>query len=408
MSLDHQGHQVPLDLLGQEENLGLEAGQDSQVHLVCKGHLETEGYLERKVKEGLDHQDHEVCLGHQVHKGNPELAHQVLQAHGVHLGHPAVRVMRASEVLLGPLDTVIHPSALALLTTVKDIQTHFQVNELRINAIKIFTHYHITNAKRNTTLSHTPRLLGSTTDPFQPLAQFVELPPKEPEQYVGSSSTWHCSTQVNIHHFHATFRVNCLQELGVLSCREGKPSFLPLLPLRLMEGPVWSSSWLDVIFEKKAVQPPMAPGLLTDDRRSPVPGESVVHEAPTETVTHEKTLHLTPSAQESTPQPNIETAEPAAASSSDPEQTPGPLSETESHVKEEAASSTQKEAEQTASSPSDADLPEPETEDTIGVMDFSKAENRRKVVNYHPKQGKHQRMAGLETLRATLQLQSID
>ncbi|KAF7248090.1 Rho guanine nucleotide exchange factor 5 [Varanus komodoensis] len=47
------------------------------------------------------------------------------------------------------------------------------------------------------------------------------------------------------------------------------------------------------------------------------------------------------------------------------EQTPGPLSETESHEKEEAVNSTQKEAEQTASSPSDADLPEPETEDTI-------------------------------------------
>ncbi|KAF7241750.1 putative uncharacterized transposon-derived protein F52C9.6 [Varanus komodoensis] len=108
----------------------------------------------------------------------------------------------------------------------------------------------------------------------------------------------------------------------------------------------------------------------------------VVHEAPTETVTHEETLHLLPSAQESTPQPNAETAEPAAVSSSDPqhvEQMPGPLSETESHEKEEAASSTQKEAEQTASSSSDADLPEPETEDTIGVVDFSKANNRQRT-----------------------------
>ncbi|KAF7240036.1 PH and SEC7 domain-containing protein 3, partial [Varanus komodoensis] len=116
---------------------------------------------------------------------------------------------------------------------------------------------------------------------------------------------------------------------------------------------------------------------------------SVVHEAPTETVTHEETLHLTPSAQEWTPQPNAGTAEPAAASSSDPqhvEQTPGPLSETESHEKEEAARSTQKEAEQTASSPSDADLPEPEAEDTIGVVDFSKAKNRRILRRYEQRQ----------------------
>lgn len=53
------------------------------------------------------------------------MAHQVLQVQGDHLGHLADLVMQVSEVLLGPLDTVIHLSVLALLTMVKDIQVGY-------------------------------------------------------------------------------------------------------------------------------------------------------------------------------------------------------------------------------------------------------------------------------------------
>lgn len=124
ISQGHQDHLVPQELLGQEESLGLEEDQDSQDLLGSKDHLVKEECLERKVKEGLDLKDHEVCQDHLVHKENLELVHQAPQDHEDHQGLQVVLEMRVFEVLQGHLDTVIHPSVLASLTMAKDSQNH--------------------------------------------------------------------------------------------------------------------------------------------------------------------------------------------------------------------------------------------------------------------------------------------
>lgn len=121
-SQGHQDHLVPQELLGPEESLDLEEDQDSQDLLGSKGHPVKEEFLERKVKEGLDLKDHEVCQGHLVHRENLELVHQAPQDQEDHQGHQVVLEMRVFEVPQDHQDIVIHPNVLASLTMAKDSQ----------------------------------------------------------------------------------------------------------------------------------------------------------------------------------------------------------------------------------------------------------------------------------------------
>ncbi|KAF7237950.1 hypothetical protein EYD10_15331 [Varanus komodoensis] len=116
---------------------------------------------------------------------------------------------------------------------------------------------------------------------------------------------------------------------------------------------------------------------------------SVMSEAPTEAAPLEEVLCLGPCTQMLTPQPSLGVAEQIAVPPPDStpiEQTPEPTSKQESPKGKDTMSSAQKELEQTIPPPTDTELPEHNTENAGGVVDFPLASNHRTLRRWEQKQ----------------------